>query len=395
VKLSEIAELNPGLGNALGPDDPISFLAMASVFADTGSTSLGEERRYLHVRSGYTPFLDGDLLVAKITPCFENGKIAQANLRHRFGFGSTEFHVVRPHPNRANARYLLHFLRQDRVRRAGEKRMTGSAGQRRVPAEFLADLEVPVPPLPEQQRIADVLDRAEALRAKRRAALAKLDTLTRSTFLGMFGDPRDNPKGFPVRALAEFYVNPVDGTKCGPFGSALKKSELVPEGIPVWNMDNIDPSGRMVLPFRMWIPERKYRQLDAYAVADGDVIVSRAGTVGKMCVVAITGTRSIISTNLIRLRLGPDLLPLFFVSLMTHCKGRVGRLKTGPDGAFTHMNTGTLDGLSFPYPPMDLQIRFGEITESIEKQRRSLTVQLEELDTLFASLQQRAFAGEL
>jgi type I restriction enzyme S subunit len=145
----------------------------------------------------------------------------------------------------------------------------------------------------------------------------------------------------------------------------------------------------------MWIPERKYRQLDAYAVADGDVIVSRAGTVGKMCVVAITGTRSIISTNLIRLRLGPDLLPLFFVSLMTHCKGRVGRLKTGPDGAFTHMNTGTLDGLSFPYPPMDLQIRFGEITESIEKQRRSLTVQLEELDTLFASLQQRAFAGEL
>ena len=72
--------------------------------------------------------------------------------------------------------------------------MTGSAGQRRVPANFLASLEIPLPLLPEQQRIADILDRAEALRAKRRASLAQLDELTQSIFIDMFGDPAVNPK---------------------------------------------------------------------------------------------------------------------------------------------------------------------------------------------------------
>ena len=80
----------------------------------------------------------------------------------------------------------------------------------------------------------------------------------------------------------------------------------------------------------------QYRQLEAYSVLDGDVIISRAGTVGKMCVAKSGCKESIISTNLIRVRFGPDLLPIYFVSLMNYCKGRVGRLKTGADGAFTH-----------------------------------------------------------
>jgi type I restriction enzyme S subunit len=195
--------------------------------------------------------------------------------------------------------------------------------------------------------------------------------------------------------LAQFYVNKEEGTKCGPFGSALKKNELESDGVPVWNMDNIDPSGRMVLPFRMWISESKYRELEAYTVANGDVIVSRAGTVGKMCVVSTSGVRSIISTNLIRLRFGPDLLPLYFVSLMTYCKGRVGRLKTGADGALTHMNTGILDTLKLPYPPLEIQREFVVIIESIERQKSRHATQLAEIEMLFTTLQHRAFRGEL
>jgi type I restriction enzyme S subunit len=81
--------------------------------------------------------------------------------------------------------------------------MTGSAGQRRVPEYFLANLKIPLPPLPEQRRIAAILDKADELRAKRRAALAKLDELTQSIFLDMFGDPATNPKGWPVYAMEE------------------------------------------------------------------------------------------------------------------------------------------------------------------------------------------------
>jgi type I restriction enzyme S subunit len=297
-----------------------------------------------------------------------------------------------PDPERLHAKFLYHWLR---CNRPYLESLGNGATFKEVSKAVVARIEIPLPPLPEQRRIADILDKADALRAKRRATLKKLDELTHSIFLDMFGDPATNPKGFPIKTLAEFYVSEAEGTRCGPFGSALKKSELVPAGIPVWNMDNIDPSGRMVLPFRMWVSESKYRQLEAYAVADGDVIVSRAGTVGKMCVARTGGVKSIINTNLIRLRFGPRLLPLYFVSLMTYCKGRVGRLKTGEDGSFTHMNTGILDTLKFPYPPRDLQNQFAAIVESMEKQKLRQSAQLAELDMLFTSLQQRAFRGEL
>ncbi|MCM8635341.1 MAG: restriction endonuclease subunit S, partial [Candidatus Accumulibacter sp.] len=203
--------MNPPLAASLSNDEAVSFMPMAAVDADSLTAADRETRAYSEVSKGYTPFLNGDVLVAKITPCFENGKIAQARLSLRYGFGSTEFHVVRPRGDRADARYLTHFLRQDRVRKQGESRMTGSAGQRRVPEHFLAGLAVPLPPLPEQRRIAEILDKADALRAKRRAALAQLDTLTQSIFLDMFGDSATNPKGWPLSELGTLLRDVTNG----------------------------------------------------------------------------------------------------------------------------------------------------------------------------------------
>ncbi|WP_339461140.1 restriction endonuclease subunit S [Pseudomonas sp. EA_105y_Pfl2_R69] len=254
-----------------------------------------------------------------------------------------------------------------------------------------SEVEMPLPPLPEQRRIAAILDKADALRAKRREAIAKLDQLLQSVFLEMFGDPLLNPKGFPIRKLSEFYVSPRDGTKCGPFGSALKKEEFVDNGVPVWNMDNISLDGRMVLPFRMWITEDKYSDLGMYSVRDGDIVISRAGTVGKMCVARMNGKPAIISTNLIRLRLNDHLRPLYFVSLMLYCKGRVGRLKTGADGTFTHMNTGVLDSLEFPCPPIELQDRFITITDEVERIKRRCQESLNNIENLFGALSAQVF----
>ena len=274
-------------------------------------------------------------------------------------------------------------------------RRAAGATVKNLNINLVKGVNVTLPPLEEQKRIAGILDAADILRAKRREALAKLDDLLQSTFLDLFGDPVTNPKGFPANHLSEFYINKREGTKCGPFGSLLKKNEFVESGIPVWNMDNIDPSGGSALPFRMWITENKYQQLKSYSVFDGDVIISRAGTVGKMCVANSGCSKSIISSNLIRVRFGQNLLPIFFVALMTYCKGRVGRLKKGPDGAFTHMSTKILDKLNFPIPPLDLQQRFAEIVSSVEEQKAKMRKHLEQLDDLFASLQQRAFRGDL
>lgn len=306
---------------------------------------------------------------------------------------STGFAVIRP-TEHCSGKYLSIFLKSDDFEKQKEKYCSGAI-QPAITNAGIKNLAIPFPPLDDQKRIARLLGKVEGLIARRKQHLQQLDDLLKSVFLEMFGDPIANPRKLPVRKLSEFYINPKEGTKCGPFGSALKKDELVDSGIPVWNMDNIDPSGRMVLPFRMWITKEKHKELASYSVIDGDIIISRAGTVGKMCVARMDGEPAIISTNLIRLRLGDKLRPLHVVSLMTYCKGRVGRLKTGADGAFTHMNTGILDKLEFPYPPTELQDQFAAIVEKVDGLKSRYQQSLTDLESLYGALSQKAFKGEL
>lgn len=164
ISLSQICEINPSSQRPrnMNRDTLVSFVPMAAVSETYGIIVCEEERPLSSVVSGYTSFDRNDILVAKITPCFENGKIAVANISHAHGFGSTEFHVLRPDPELLNRRYALHFLRQKSVRAEGEKNMIGSAGQKRVPAYFLKTLKVLLPPLPEQRRIVEILDEADA-----------------------------------------------------------------------------------------------------------------------------------------------------------------------------------------------------------------------------------------
>lgn len=395
VPIARFATINPRAPKSADESQQISFLSMASVSED-GKVTKQETRTFRETKKGFTYFERGDVLLAKITPCFENGKAANTDsLQHRVGFGSTEFHVLRAIPGMADANYLFHLVRSSRFRFLGQKSMQGAAGHKRVPAAFIENYEAPAWPINDQLRIAHLLGKVEGLIAERKQCLQQLDDLLKSVFLEMFGDPILNPRGLPVRRLSEFYVNPKEGTKCGPFGSALKKEELVQSGVPVWNMDNIGPGGQMVLPFRMWITTDKYDDLAAYSVQDGDIVISRAGTVGKMCVVRMNGQPAIISTNLIRLRLDSALRPLHFVSLMLYCKGRVGRLKTGADGAFTHMNTGVLDSLEFPYPPIELQDQFAEIATKVESTKARYQQSLTDLQALYGALSQQAFKGEL
>jgi len=184
----------------------------------------------------------------------------------------------------------------------------------------LKEIKIPKIPLEDQIRIATLLSKAEALIKQRKESIDLLDEYLKSTFLEMFGDPVRNEKKFPVKKLSEFYITPKEGTKCGPFGSALKKEDYKLTGIPVWNMDNISKKGDFVEEINLWIDDNKYNQLTGYATQNGDVIISRAGTVGKMCVLNSKYDKSIISTNLIRVRFDNTLLPLYFVSLMTYFK---------------------------------------------------------------------------
>ncbi|EOE7081968.1 restriction endonuclease subunit S [Enterobacter asburiae] len=255
----------------------------------------------------------------------------------------------------------------------------------------LAEILIPLPPIEEQKRIAAILDKTDGVRQKREQAIKIANDFLYSVFLEMFGDPVMNPKGFQTRLLSDFFIDEKNGTKCGPFGSALKKDEYTKIGVPVWNMDNITLKGDFIDSPSLWISEDKYEELNSYSVLDGDVIISRAGTVGKMGVVRTNSLKSIISTNLIRVRFGEKLYPEYFVSLMTYCKGRVGNLKTGPDGTFTHMNTGVLSDLIFPYPPLELQKKYIQIRQAVMLIINQYNNFDFRIDEAFRAINQKAF----
>jgi type I restriction enzyme, S subunit len=159
ARLGEVAEINPRrFDNPPSEEDQVSFVPMKAVEEETGRLDPGTTRPWIEVRKGYTPFQDGDVLFAKITPCMENGKFALAvRLHGGRGAGSTEFHVLRPGPA-ISARFLLYYLFNPELRQVAKSKMKGTAGQLRVPESVLANAAIPVPPVDEQRRIVEKLE---------------------------------------------------------------------------------------------------------------------------------------------------------------------------------------------------------------------------------------------
>lgn len=171
ARLDHICEINPRKWNTpLDTDEMVSFIPMAALEAESGRIGNPQTKTWGEVRNKtYTKFQDGDILFAKVTPCMENGKIAVAeNLKRGRGVGSTEFHVLRP-SNTINCRYLFHYLLQRSFRSMAERSMSGAVGLRRVPANFLKEHKIPLPPLTEQHRIVEALE----------GHLSRLDTAER------------------------------------------------------------------------------------------------------------------------------------------------------------------------------------------------------------------------
>lgn len=154
IKHKDVAEINPKLPlNRIAEDLKVSFLPMSNIEALSGKYDLSILKTFEEVKKGYTSFINGDLIFAKITPCMENGKIAIVNnLVSGLGFGSTEFHVSR-FSKLVNKYYFFYFFNQERVRKEAKKSMTGSAGQLRVSKTYFENVTIPLPPLTEQNRI--------------------------------------------------------------------------------------------------------------------------------------------------------------------------------------------------------------------------------------------------
>ena len=155
IQLGEVVEINPSKPKkeTLHSGAMVAFLPMASVDAIAGQITKVEQKEFGACLKGFTSFSNGDVIMAKITPCMENGKAARVvSLPNGFGFGSTEFHVLRPFGS-IDQSYLFYFIRQSHFRKEAERQMRGVVGQKRVPPEYLRESNLPLPPLPEQHRI--------------------------------------------------------------------------------------------------------------------------------------------------------------------------------------------------------------------------------------------------
>lgn len=160
VRLGDVAQINPRFDKtSLADEVQVSFVPMAAVGAADGQIDATTTRPFGEVKKGYTPFREGDVLFAKVTPCMENGKMAVARgLKNGVGFGSSEFHVLRP-TERIDAKYLYHFVSSESFRKEAARHMTGAVGLRRVPTAFLSEAELPLVDLDEQCRIVAEIDK--------------------------------------------------------------------------------------------------------------------------------------------------------------------------------------------------------------------------------------------
>jgi type I restriction enzyme, S subunit len=310
------------------------------------------------------------------------GKVATAGVDLCF---SQDITALTPDPSRLHAPFLVEFLKTQETH---FERQARGATIKGITRQVVSDLEIPLPPLAEQRRIAEVLDRAEALRAKRRATLAQLDSLTQSLFLDLFGDPATNPKGWPIRRIGDLLESASYGTS--------EKSGATGE-FPVLRMNNITRTGEMDFT------DLKFMDLgashrDRYLVRTGDVLFNRtnsADLVGKTGIFRETKPVA-YAGYLIRLRVNnendPEFLSTFLNTgyskrmLRGMCKSIIG---------MANINATEIQAMRIPQPPLPLQREFARRVQAVEKLKTTQRASLAELDALFATLQHRAFRGKL
>jgi type I restriction enzyme S subunit len=374
-RLRFVAELNPAKAEIAELEDGtvVSFLPMEAI-GDDGSLDLCRERQIAEVKNGYTYFRDGDVTVAKITPCFENGKGAvMRGLTNGIGFGTTELVVARPRPGQVTSEYLHLLFTSGEFRQIGESWMYGAGGQKRVPDDFVRDFTTAFPPLSEQSSISEFLLKEtasihklvaeqqrllELLREKRQAIISHAVTkgvnqrapMKRSgvEWLG------DIPAHWELKRLKNTVV-PVRGIQMGPFGGMLKDLRTTPTAFKLYGQENtisndFDAGSR-------WLSQEHFDSLRDYELLPGDLVLTRKGaSIGHCRVVPVGIQPGVIDSDTIRVRLDASLMSTSFASLLMHEGYMEAAILERQKGAvLPGLNSRTIENLPVALPPIHEQ----------------------------------------
>ena len=383
AKLGDLCEINPRLprDHDLEDDCEVSFVPMAAVSEVSGTIESATTRRYAEVRKGYTPFADGDVLFAKITPCMENGKAALAkDLAGGRGFGSTEFHVLRTRES-VLPEWIYYFVRREPFRREAKRNFTGTAGQQRVPASFLQDTLIPVPSLEEQSRIVDLLARAEGIIRLRREAQQKADELIPAIFMDMFGDPATNPNRWPLRQFGD-----VGSLDRGKSRHRPRDASVLYDGpYPFIQTGDVANSGGRIQSYTSTYSEAGLAQSKLWSA--GTLCITIAANIAKTGVLEFDAcfpdsVVGFVPSDLVRVGFVQAWLGFLQPTLEANA----------PQAAQKNINLEILRALPIPVPPTDLQDGFVDRCERLVGIGRQQDAALTSARAVFDSLLASAFS---
>lgn len=385
--IAEIAIIDPEKREINDIDDSVevSFVPMSNI-TEQGELDLSDVKNLGDVRKSYTYFKEGDVLFAKITPCMENGKGCLAiNLVNKIGFGSSEFYVLRPREG-IDGLWLYYLTKAHKLRTQAENSMTGSSGHRRVPKYFFDKYKVYVPDIDIQKRIAQVLYRSKELIRQRDNQIEILDKLRESIFNYMFG--RD--KNFENVKLGKFTTHVSSGVT--PKGG---QKVYTVEGIPFIRSQNVIMN-KIVYDNISYIPTEIHESMSRSKVLKNDVLLNITGaSIGRVAVYKGQDNMANVNQHVCIIRLKNDLKPVYVCNYIATNEFQ-NKIKGMNSGATREaLNYNQIKNFVIPKPPIELQNQFAEIVNKIEKEKELLKQSLEQLETNFKALEQKAFNGEL
>lgn len=347
---------------------------MSAVSDQLGRIQAAEIRPFAEVSKGYTFFAEGDVLFAKITPCMQNGKHAIAtSLRDGIGFGSTEFHVLRP-TDAVTSEWLHFFVRQRAFLHEAEKRFAGSVGQQRVPEGFLAETQIPLPPLAEQRRItARLKDQLTAIEQARAQSEQQTQELAALVTAGL----RDSIAG---------------GSK--PFAAEIVLDEISRGVGPRWREFQVIGATRAG-----WSPAKEPlgKQPERYKLVEPGMVFYNPMRIMIGSIAAVTRPEQIgiTSPDYVVVRPKPEFLhPVWFYEWLRspHHGGQfIARLARGAVRErmlFSRLGKGII-----PVPPLPTQEKFAALCVGARTAQEKIVALQTELEALPNALLREAFSG--
>lgn len=395
-RLSDCCVIKPPKSEArklLKPDELVSFVQMENLGINSKALTLEKTRKLADVSGSYTYFADNDVLLAKITPCFENGKLGIANgLKNGVGFGSSEFIVFRPKDN-LTPEYLYYFLVQPSFRTLGQSVMTGAVGHRRVPKEFIENTEIPLPSIPEQQRIVAILDQAfsdiEKARANAEQNLKNARELFDSYLQQVFSQRAEGWASSELGLLGQITSS-----------KRIFKHEYVESGIPFFRTKEVKQlANGQAISTELFITEEKYelikRKHDIPKV--GDVLITAIGTIGEIYVIDNDDPFYFKDGNVLWLKQFGTLNSNFLKYALMAFVSELNRLSRG--AAYNALPIQKLKCYVISYPQLSVQDAVVSDINTLKVKSNKLADlyqrKLIALDELKKSILKKAFSGEL